>query len=309
MSKRQRQTSAVWLFFSEDADIPRMANCTMERCSAKKRALSRGPPTVARKDWSCHGMWRHLETHHPEEYARADGIRKDAELKRQKEAAEEQQHRDIYNMGVNPVTKQPTLQQTIDRKTKWPSDSCEQKKHETNLVNWMVDTLQPYSVVENDRFKVMFTKLQPKYTPPSEKVIRQNMIPSLYLKLQYKIKNLISKHIEEAVDYCITTDIWSSAANDSYISVTMHFITKDYQRKMAVLRALPYNESHTSESIRAKILQVVADWGLPKPTAILRDSAANITKAFLDEWALSCFCHTLQLVVKHSVMCQSGVNC
>ena len=43
-------------------------------------------------------------------------------------------------------------------------------------------------------------------------------------------------------------------------------------------------------------------------TAILRDSAANVTKAFLDWWALSCFYHTLQLVVHHSILVQSGVK-
>ena len=53
------------------------------------------------------------------------------------------------------------------------------------------------------------------------------MIPKLYSKLQYAVKNLIQDNLGDG-PYCLTTDIWSSAALESYLSVTMHFITQDF---------------------------------------------------------------------------------
>ena len=73
------------------------------------------------------------------------------------------------------------------------------------------------------------------------------MIPKLYSKLQYAVKNLIQDNLGDG-PYCLTTDIWSSAALESYLSVTMHFITQDFQRKMVVLRAFPYDVTHSGRS-------------------------------------------------------------
>ena len=114
--------------------------------------------------------------------------------------------------------------------------------------------------------------------------------------------------IIKSLPFSITTDIWSSQGKDSYMSVTLHFVTRLFERKMLVLRALLYNVSHTADSIKEHVLMVIKDWGLGEFAAILRDSAANVTKAFLEMLALPCVCHTLQLVVKHSVLAQSGIK-
>ena len=107
------------------------------------------------------------------------------------------------------------------------------------------------------------------------------------------------------LQYAITTDIWSSQTQDSFMSVTLHYINKDLKRKIVVLRIMPYNTQHTADSIKKNISNILKDWELPAPIIFLRDSASNVTKALAN--SLPCLCHTLQLVIKHGILEEDDV--
>ena len=80
----------------------------------------------------------------------------------------------------------------------------------------------------------------------------------------------------------MTCDVWSSLALDSYLGLTVHFITEDFVRKMLVLRCLPYNESHTGESIKGRVVFVLGKVGLSvdRLHCIVSDTAANYETSF-----------------------------
>ena len=81
-------------------------------------------------------------------------------------------------------------------------------------------------------------------------------------------------------------------------------ITEDFRRKVVMIRCLPYNQSHTGESIKSRLLFVLDSWGLGRDEVhcILSNSAANMKKAFEDLNWIACFLHILALAVKHSVL-------
>ena len=167
------------------------------------------------------------------------------------------------------------------------------------------NAFQPYSAVGNESLKKWLKGLQPKFDLPSEKTVRVKMIPELYDKVQFFIKEILERDLKECA---ITTGAWTSSQQDSLMSVTVHFVTPEVDRKMAVLRALPFNKAHTSDVIKDQICRVLHDWGLPTPIVVLRDSAANISKAVRDMNGIPCYIHTVQLVVKHSQFKQSAVK-
>lgn len=169
------------------------------------------------------------------------------------------------------------------------------------MIKWMCDAVQPYSTISNQQFQEFIKVLQPKFSMPSEKTIRVKYIPRLYNQVQFFVKCTINEGLES---YSITTDAWTSSSQESYLSVTIHYISKDLERKMAVLRAVPFNVSHTSEAILEQISSILQDWGLPAPAAAVRDSASNMVKALKDMNGVPCYIHTLQLVIKHSVLKQ-----
>ena len=88
-----------------------------------------------------------------------------------------------------------------------------------------------------------------KFVIPSEKVVRTKLFPDLYLRVQYKLKTFIEDNLKGA-DYSLSCDVWSSKALDSYLGVIIHFVTKDFERKVVVLRCLPYNRAHTGKLYR-----------------------------------------------------------
>lgn len=134
------------------------------------------------------------------------------------------------------------------------------------------------------------------------------MMPKLYKNVQGALLQSLSTAIGAGIYFCITCNIWSSLALD--LCVTVHFITEDFYRKLVVIRCVPYNASHTGESIKTRIRYVLEKWGLLETRlhCVLSDSAANMKKAFEDFNWIACFLHILALVVKHSIFQQSGVK-
>ena len=107
----------------------------------------------------------------------------------------------------------------------------------------------------------MIECLNRKFDIPSEKVVRTTRMPKLYREVQKELFESLSIALKKG-HYSVTCDVWSSLGLDSYLGLTVHFITEDFVSKMLVLRCLPYNESHTGESIKGRVVFVLEKWGL-----------------------------------------------
>ena len=79
---------------------------------------------------------------------------------------------------------------------------------------------------------------------------------------------------------------------------------------MVLIRCLPYNSSHTGDSIHERFKFILHCWSLPKESlhVIISDTAANMVKAFQSENWGGCFEHVLALAIKHSIFSQAGVH-
>ena len=80
---------------------------------------------------------------------------------------------------------------------------------------------------------------------------------------------------------CFTTDIWTSRANDAYLSLTCHFITSRWNMVTCVLAASPFPEHHTADNIVEKVQQVMADYDLEKKylLSVVHDQCSNMELA------------------------------
>lgn len=81
---------------------------------------------------------------------------------------------------------------------------------------------------------------------PSEKRLRTTMIPQLYKTVQFTLLEVLKEVMGDAY-FAVTCDIWSLLALDSYLGVTVHFITTYFKGEHLVLRCLPYDDSHTGQ--------------------------------------------------------------
>ena len=101
--------------------------------------------------------------------------------------------------------------------------------------------MMPLNVVHCVGFRKMVEKLNPQYELPSCKIMTQKMLADL--------KDTQLLPTLQSADFCaLTTDCWSSIGCTSYIGVTVHFLSTDWQYHRFVLENYELAVSHTAET-------------------------------------------------------------
>ena len=134
--------------------------------------------------------------------------------------------------------------------------------------------------------------------------LSQTLIPEMYSK----VMSCVSKLVDVVSYVSIATDLWSSQALDSYISLTGHWINGNWE---GCFHAQPFNERHTGEHIKSIVTQCVEKWQLAeKLHLVLRDNGRNFVAGLRDATIpnVGCLAHTLQLVENEGVMAQRHVQ-
>ena len=125
-------------------------------------------------------------------------------------------------------------------------------------------------------------------------------LPDLY----DEIKTKLQKELDSSKYVGITTDIWTSLQTKSYCCVTVHYITKDWVLRSALLETFEFDEAHTGVNIRAQLVRVVTVWNIVnKVIGVVTDNASNMVAAVREtSWRhIPCFAHSLNLVVQDSI--------
>lgn len=167
------------------------------------------------------------------------------------------------------------------------------------LCHYITSDLRPFTVVENKGFRNFVSLLDPRYELPSQTTLRNVSMVNAYKEKKAKLFALIKN-----VKHCtITSDCWTSRANECYITVTCHFITSDFELRNAVLATekLIDERTHSSENIANTMRTVLEEWGvLGKVTALVTDNAKNMIKAceILQIRHIPCFAHSINLTVQ-----------
>ncbi|KAG0428272.1 hypothetical protein HPB47_024722 [Ixodes persulcatus] len=167
--------------------------------------------------------------------------------------------------------------------------------------------MHPYSIVEESAFVEMMKLAMPDYTVPSRTTFSRAVIPDLYESKKKELKKSLQDIFSSGAEcYSITTDGWTSRANDSYVSVTCHVMNKEFGQHVRALACTDMTDSHTAENLEQFIKSAIEDWELPAPGTmpiyVVTDNARNFTSAFArSPWSgVQCFGHTLQLCISNA---------
>lgn len=156
---------------------------------------------------------------------------------------------------------------------------------------------QPFSVVHDDGFKKFISILDPRYVLPSPDTLKNKLLKNLYDQALTKLNDILSQ-----IKYVgITTDIWTSSANESYIGVSCHFINEYFEIKTVNLRTKQLSDNHTAENIAECLHKIFEEFKIHnKIVGIVTDNAANMLKCceLLRKTNIPCFAHTLNLAVQ-----------
>ena len=131
------------------------------------------------------------------------------------------------------------------------------------------------------------------------------MVDELYAAMMVKLKALL----QQSTPVSLTTDAAKMPTGDSYVAVTGHWISSDWELLSAVLGVSISNVSHTAQEIVSVLNEVGAKYTLDdKLDAIATDNGANFVAAVEElmvngicEEHVRCACHTLQLSIKNHI--------
>ncbi|XP_042079841.1 E3 SUMO-protein ligase ZBED1-like [Haplochromis burtoni] len=155
--------------------------------------------------------------------------------------------------------------------------------------------MMPIQSVEREGFKKMLETFDPRYKLPAKKYFSKVALPALYEEIRTEVSNALSS----VEFFASTTDTWSSRTSDPYMSLTIHYVDKDWQLQNKCLETSFFPEDHTGETIARVLKEFLSSWNLQeeKQVCVTTDNEANIVKAVaLNNWTrLSCFGHCLHI--------------
>ncbi|XP_024875341.1 zinc finger BED domain-containing protein 1-like, partial [Temnothorax curvispinosus] len=157
---------------------------------------------------------------------------------------------------------------------------------------------EPLSIVNKEGFKVLMKTVAPLYRIPDRKTLTK-LMDNRYVEA----KECYKSTLEKALSYTLTCDNWTDCTFQSYLGVTIHYLSEDLVMKNGCLGVFPLHTNHTAEYLTECLNSVINDFKLDrkKIMAITSDGAANIKAAVHNvvgsERHIWCFAHFLSHLV------------
>ncbi|XP_012558654.2 zinc finger BED domain-containing protein 4-like [Hydra vulgaris] len=172
---------------------------------------------------------------------------------------------------------QSTIPNWVQASSKIDSNSENSQKFHKSIFEMMILDLQPWSIVNDAGFLRHHALIAPNYEIASEKYYRSLLDPT-YEKIKVALKEKLVQSEAENVSDCL--DAWSSF-HHGYLGMTVHFISKDWNRVKFCISCSPFDESHTAKNIFKEIKAAAEEWEISSKIGVcLRDNAANVKAAF-----------------------------
>lgn len=146
------------------------------------------------------------------------------------------------------VKKRNTVDTMLKRQeenSSWSGNSSRKQTLDKLYLNMIATDLQPLRFGEHSGFQKFIKGLEPRYIIPSRTYVKQTLLPREYERLQTLLRDELV-----LISHCaITTDIWTSKANEGILAITCHYITFPGKLKSIILEAVKLKENHTGDTI------------------------------------------------------------
>jgi hypothetical protein len=252
----------------------------------------------------------HIRTQHVTEYTEIEKLHnQEVAQKKIRLSKDSEPNTSTAGAAMQKTLKQSFLNQqasvNMNTFSKFDSNNPKQIQITEKIAMMIAKDLQPYSVVEDPGFRAVIAAAEPRYVMPSRKTFSEDVIPKLHSDIVTKVKS----DVNSAVSLTVTTDAWTSRANQAYLSYTAHFLTPDFSPRNYCLKVENSDDSHAAINLAKSLSDCVSEWTTEDQRnnmkiIVVSDNAANIQAALtkLPKYIpLNCFDHTLQLVVNDAV--------
>jgi len=159
---------------------------------------------------------------------------------------------------------QPTLSQVINLKQPWAKTNPNVKALNDSVSKFIIQGCHAYSIVQEPVFLELMKKAEPRYTVPSRKYFYKYHIPNAFEKAVDHIKSIIDNECKNAKSLSFTTDGWTSRSNESYISLTVHYVSNEWKLRHITLNIEHSKEQHTANNLNKLIIKLIEKWSFRK---------------------------------------------
>ena len=198
--------------------------------------------------------------------------------------------------------KQPCITESFELLQPIPQSSKKWKMLTNSVCQCIAKDMMPFSTVNNIGFQKMLNTFEPRYVLPDRKAITHNYMPEMYAQVKTNVTTAMKRGL---VYFSLTTDAWTSRANHSYITHTVHYIDELWNLRCHVLDTAEITIEHVAYNLSEELQESLTRWNLSedKLVAVTTDNARNIVNAIeILSWQhFGCFAHTLQLRVKKTM--------
>lgn len=132
---------------------------------------------------------------------------------------------DVDSDGESSSRKKTCVQQTNGARSSTSQEVrlLENEENVTNIINFLVRSLQPVSYVGDPVFRQYSYALNSKYIFPSVDSIETG------LTFQYEmLRSRIEHELKEIAHISISTECWQTIVGDTYVTIRGHFIDSDW---------------------------------------------------------------------------------
>lgn len=133
----------------------------------------------------------------------------------------------------------------------------------------IIEDEQPFVFGEKPGFKKFMALACPRFNLPSRRTCTRDTV-QLYFQQKAKLKHFFKEHCDRV---CLTTDGWTSQTQDSYMTVTAHFIDNDWCLHKKIISFFKV-KGKRGDDIGKHLQKVLLEWGLDKVMTVTVDNAS-----------------------------------
>ena len=150
------------------------------------------------------------------------------------------------------------------------------------------------------------------YEIPHRTTFCRSVIPRIYEEVEEEVKSKVVDLQQQKNKVALTTDMWTSEANEAYLGLSCHYLTQEFELVSVCLAVEHFTGRHTGVNIASGIRHILSDYAIDQSTvsAVIADNASNMDLALrVGEWrSRHCFGHTLQLAINDGLKMSPGVQ-
>jgi len=191
----------------------------------------------------------------------------------------------------------------IDKVAKYKSNSMKRIKLNEKLVKMISLDMRPISIVQGQGFREFVAELDPSYTLPSTKTLREKLIPRQHNKTMKTVLN----ELDNVNEVSLTMDGWSSPNAEKYNAYTIHYIdwsVSEPKLTTKILECSHFDKRSTAIELEKDLRRVTEKHGIiDKLVLTVADNATDVQLAMdiFGKSNIGCVAHTLNLCAKWGV--------